>query len=76
MIDLRFLGAHTDEVRSRVFEDLYGRASSDAGYFSGYETRSGSFVLETARLALELGVSHASKLHDWIESGLITKSRC
>jgi hypothetical protein len=42
------------------FGDLYGRASSRAGYFPGYETRPEGVVVETDRLAVELGSSYRS----------------
>lgn len=53
-------------------ETPYGRASSGAGYFPGYEARSERLVVETDRIAVELGSSYAPKLHALIEMGLIT----
>jgi hypothetical protein len=53
------------------FGDLYGRASSGAGYFPGYETRPERVVVETDRLALELGSSYRSP-----QSHQLTSERC
>jgi hypothetical protein len=43
-----------------LFGDPYGRASSGAGYFPGYETRPEGAVVGTDRLAVELGSSYRS----------------